>query len=140
MIILDTNVVSEVLRPHPDAGVLSWIADHLHEVGITSITVAELSLGVEILPEGHKKIRLQRNLGMLFADYQTSVADFDREAAQLYGVLIAKRRSSGHPLNTEDAMIAAICLSQDMALATRNVKDFDGLGLTIINPWDAVPR
>ena len=137
MIILDTNVVSEILRLQPDASVLRWMMAHTHEVGITAITVAELSLGVEILPEGQRKTRLQQKLGALFADYRTSVIEFDREAAQANGVLIAKRRSSGRPLATEDAMIAATCLVHGMSLATRNIKDFDDLGLALINPWEA---
>jgi len=135
VIVLDTNVISETLKPTPNEQVMSWLAEHAAEVTITAITVGELSLGLELLPDGRRKTELRRLLGDIFASHRHRVVSFDAPAGQRYGELIARRRAHGRPLAREDAMIAAMCLTRDTALATRNVKDFDGMGLTLINPW-----
>jgi len=136
VIVLDTNVISETLRPAPAGQVLRWLTDHAAEVTITAVTVGELSLGLEILPDGRRKAELRRLLSDIFDSYRHLVLDFGTLAGQRYGEVIASRRAASHPLTTEDAMIAAICLTHGTALATRNTKDFDGLGLTLINPWE----
>lgn len=136
MIVLDTNVVSETLKRVPDTNVLRWLAEHAAEVTITAVTVAELNVGLEALPEGRRKAELRLALGEIFDAYRDLVVGFGAQAGQRYGTLIASRRAAGRPLATEDAMIAASCLTGDLALATRNVRDFEGLGLTLINPWE----
>lgn len=137
MIVADTNVISETLKLVPDEHVMNWLAAHASEITITAVTVGELSLGLEVLPEGHRKADLRRALSGIFALHGETMFVFDALAGQQYGRLIADRRRKGHPLDTEDAMIAAICLTNNLSLATRNVKDFDGLGLNLINPWQA---
>ena len=136
MIIIDTNVVSETMKPAPDEHVLTWLAGHVSEVTITSITVGELCAGMEVLPDGHRKGELQRLLDGVFSAYRDIIVGYDAQAGESYGTVVAKRRAAGRPVTTEDAMIAAICLSRGLWLATRNTKDFSGLGLTVINPWE----
>jgi predicted nucleic acid-binding protein len=135
MIVLDTNVISETLKLAPAPQVLHWLQTRATDVTVTAITVAELSAGLEILPEGRRKSNLRNHLNALFETYRPISHDFDMACGQTYGRIIAARRVIGHPISTEDGMIAAICLSQNLPLATRNVRDFDDLGLTLINPW-----
>ncbi|MCL1922505.1 MAG: type II toxin-antitoxin system VapC family toxin [Propionibacteriaceae bacterium] len=136
MIVLDTNVVSETLKPHPDEGVIQWLTTHGNDTTITAITVAEISVGIEILPEGKRKRDLRQWIGEVFDSYESRVLVLDNQSARIYGSLVARRRSQGNPLTTEDAMIAAICTVGGFPLATRNTKDFEGLDLTLINPWE----
>lgn len=136
MIVIDTNVVSETLKPAPDENVMRWMAAHSTELMITSITVGELSLGLEILPDGYRKAELRRLLGSTFDTYQNLIINYDTLAGYRYGSVVASRRAVGRPVTTEDAMIAAICLVRNLPLATRNTKDYDNIGLTLINPWN----
>jgi len=136
MIALDTNVVSETLRPVPNQRVMAWLIQHVGEVTFTSISVAELSAGMEVLPDGRRKAELARTLEDIFDSYHHVILTFDAPAGRRYGEIVATRRAEGHPIGTEDAMIAAICLAEHLPLATRNTRDFSNLGLTLINPWD----
>ena len=135
MIVLDTNVVSEMLRPAPNAQVMSWLSEHSKALTITAVTVAELSLGLQIMPQGSRKDGLRRHLDAIFASYGDRILGLDTPAGRHYGDVVSKRRSIGRPITTEDAMIAAICLTHALPLATRNCKDFDDLNLKLINPW-----
>ena len=139
MIVLDTNVVSEPDKPMPDRNVLTWL-DRIQDpaVYITSTTVAELAGGAErfLLRSGSSKYldRLKRIIDVEFAE---RILPFDLAAAQAYGGLRAQREHKGRPINHMDAMIAAICLVHDATLATRNIRDFDGLDLKLVNPFEA---
>lgn len=137
MIVLDTDVVSEPLRPEPDSTVVAWLdAQHVETLYLTTITLAELRYGVEALPDGRRRATLRKRLEAetlpLFAG---RILSFDDEASAAYARLQAAARSRGRPLGPMDGMIAAICLARGHALATRNVGDFAGSGIDLINPW-----
>ena len=137
MFILDTNVVSELMREKPQAEVLEWIdrqlADNLY---VTAVTEAEIRTGIAILPEGERRNRLavaaNRAFGMFFAE---RVLSFDSEAAQAYAVIAADRRASGHPIAYADCQIAAIAHCRGASVVTRNVDDFGGTQIEVFNPW-----
>lgn len=139
MIILDTNVISEVLRSKPDMNVLSWFGiPRRKTLYTTSITRAELMRGAEILPQGKRKAALQAIVReVLDTDLKGKILSFDSRSADVYAVISATRQAKGHPISQSDAMIAAIALVHNAAIATRNTKDFTGLGLTLIDPWEA---
>lgn len=137
MIALDTNVVSEILRPQPSIAVLAWLdAQVANELWLTSTIAAELMFGVARLPDGARKQRLALAVSaMLDADFAERVLPFDLAAASVYAELLASRERAGQSLAMADAQIASVCLVHGAVLATRNEKDFVGLGLTIVNPW-----
>lgn len=132
MIVLDTNVLSEPLRAHPSPAVLRWLSTN-PTATITAISVGEILSGVERMPEGLRKSTLAE--AVLAAIGGVEVLAYDDSAARVFAKIQQTRRKLGRPLAVEDGMIAAICLSHGAALATRNTKDFDGLGLEVINPW-----
>ncbi|MCT0224032.1 type II toxin-antitoxin system VapC family toxin [Synechococcus sp. CS-1328] len=138
MIVLDTNVIAELMKPQPDPVVLAW-ADGLDpaEVGITAMNEAEILHGIARLPEGRRRDALQRSWEALVPSLLSDrVFAFHREAAHWYGELLSRREQLGRPIATADAVIAAITLAQGAQLATRNVGDFVDLGLELINPWN----
>lgn len=137
MIVLDTNVLSEVVRAAPSQSVLSWLDEQpLETVFTTSITCAEMYVGAALLPDGAKKERISRVISEIFqVEFAGRVVVFDSLAAEIYGFLVCQRVRAGFPISQSDAMIAAITLSKGWTLATRNVKDFEGLGIDLINPW-----
>jgi hypothetical protein len=138
MIILDTNVLSELMRPEPDARVQQWVTGRrADELGTTAITVAEIRRGIERLPDGRRKESLLSAAMDLFSAFGSLIQPFDTTAAAWFGTVIAKRASLGLPMNGFDAQIAAICRTRGAALATRNVKDFRETGIDIIDPWSA---
>ena len=140
MIVLDTNVLSEPLRSRPDGAVLDWLDGISHTVVLTAISVGELLVGVSRLPAGHRRDGLMKAVDGTLAMYGESVLPYDAAAARVYAVLQESRRASGHPLSVEDGMIAAICRSRRLPLATRNVRDFQDLGIDVINPWTDRPQ
>lgn len=136
MIVLDTNVVSELMRAEPDPLVLAWsYAQPDDRLFLTAITVAEISYGIARLDGGKRKRSLALTAGALFADFFDFTLPFDAEAAGLYGALVARRDAAGRPIGTEDAQIASICKLHHATLATRNVTDFDRTGVELVNPW-----
>lgn len=135
MIIADTNVVSELFRPTPDNHVLTWLGES-DDVTISTVTIGEIWAGIENLPEGARKAGLATLATELFDEFGDEVEPYDFRAARIYGRIVAERRRRGRPIGYADAQIAAICLANDCPVATRNVKDFTDLGLTIINPWE----
>lgn len=141
MMILDTNVVSEIMRPQPDAGVLAWLNEQEPaDLWLSAITAAELMAGVARLPEGKRRQQLMQAVAALLEqDFAGQILAFDLTAASVYADLVAQRERSGRPINMADAQIAAICLAHQAVLVTRNQKDFEGLGLAIVNPWTATP-
>ena len=139
MILLDTNVISELMRAEPAQAVLDWFAQHdASDLFISAITEAELRTGVAILPDGQRRDRLQAAIdAMIDQDFQSRVLPFDSLAAQAYAEIAAQRRAAGRPIAEADCQIAAIARATDAPIATRNVKDFDGCGVRVINPWNA---
>ncbi len=135
--VLDTNVVSELMRAAPEPAVLKWLdVQTPSELWLTAVVAAELTYGVSRLPEGARKQQLAHNVAaMLEQDFSGQVLAFDLAAASIYAELVAQRDRAGRPIAMADAQIAAICLAHGASLATRNEKDFEGLGLVIINPW-----
>ena len=136
MIILDTNVISELTRPVPDSGVITWL-DSLpaEETAITAITAAELRYGVRRMPDGHRKTELSEAVSALInADFRDRVEPFDVLAADQYADVVTARERAGQPISISDAQIAAICRALDATLATRNTSDFTGTGVNLINP------
>ena len=138
MIILDTNVVSELMRPEPDARVRQWVGERrADELGTTAITVAEIRHGIERLPEGRRKEGLLSAATDLFAVFGDLVQPFDALAAGWFGPVMVRRAGLGLPIEGFDAQIAAICRARGADLATRNVKDFVETGVQVIDPWSA---
>jgi toxin FitB len=138
MIILDTNVVSELMRPEPDVRVRQWVSGRrADELATTAITVAEIRHGIERLPDGQRKEGLLSAATDLFAAFGDLVQPFDALAAAWFDPVMVRRASLGLPIEGFDAQIAAICRARGAALATRNVKDFLETGVDIIDPWSA---
>ena len=137
MIVLDTNVVSELMRAEPDAQVVSWLdARQPDLLWLTSINVAELLYGLARLPDGARKRALAPAMAsMLEQDFAGRILSFDVEAATVFASLAAERESMGQPVSQADAQIASICLVHQAQLATRNTRHFEGLGLVLLNPW-----
>ncbi len=139
MIVLDTNVVSELMLPSPAAKVVEWVSEQAAStLYFTTISEAELRYGVAILPSGRRRERLLAEIeGMLREDFAGRVLPFDRDAALAYASIAAARRASGSPINHADCQIAAIASSVGAAVATRDEDDFEGCGTNVINPWAA---
>ncbi|QND44730.1 type II toxin-antitoxin system VapC family toxin (plasmid) [Rhizobium lusitanum] len=137
MIILDTNVISELLMPSPSSVVVEWLAaQHPQSVFTTAVTEAEILYGLRLLPEGRRRRDLEAAISPIFSeDLFGRVLPFDRDAADLYATIATDRRSAGRPISQFDAQIAAIALSRGASVATRNISDFEGIGLVIVNPW-----
>ena len=137
MIVLDTNVISELTRQAPAPGVISWL-DSLAaaEVSTTAITAAELLYGVAKMSAGHRKAELAAAVhGLLSDDFHGRVLSFDEHAAGRYADIVTDRERLGRPIGVADAQIAAICRTVDATLATRNTNDFEETGIELINPW-----
>jgi toxin FitB len=137
MIVLDTNVVSEPLRPAPSASVMDWIRSQPNTVMFaTTITEAELLYGIALLPLGKRRSSLESAVQREFTvQFSGRILSFDSAAAREYAEIAATRRRAGRPMSDADARIAAIARSRGAELATRNVADFAGCGLEVINPW-----
>ena len=137
MIVLDTNVVSELMRPRPNAAVTEWIARQPPQMLFTTwITMAEVFYGIALLPDGRRKAGLAADVQRTFQeDFRRRLLAFDAHAAVHYGEILAVRRRGGTPMGILDAQIAAIALAAGASVATPNVDDFTGCGVAIINPW-----
>lgn len=138
MIIVDTNVASELMRVAPSPVVTSWVqARRSGELYTTAITLAEIGYGLERLPDGHRKVLLTAAATEIFSAFADQVLSFDAAAAAHYGPIVRRRERAGTPIEGFDAQLASICRAHDAALATRNVKDFEGTGIALIDPWSA---
>ena len=138
MVVIDTNIVSELMRAEPSAAVLVWMDDRPpRELLVTAVTEAEVRTGIALLPEGRRRRGLaeacERAFGSLFAG---RVLPFDSAAARAYAEIVAARRVHGRPVSQADGQIAAIARSRGMAVATRNIRDFENMGIEIFDPWD----
>lgn len=139
MIVLDTNVVSELLRPVPAPQVEAWLsAQEGATVYFTAVGEAELRHGVAILPAGRRRKALAEAVdAVLEEDFRDRILPFDRLAARAYAAIAAARRAAGQPISQFDAQIAAIALANGAAVATRNTGDFAGCGIALIDPWES---
>lgn len=138
MILLDTNVISEALKPAPDPAVAAWIQSQPWPlVATTSVTVAELFHGLELLPHGHRRHGLQIAVRKAISEFDGRILPFEEPAALIYAEISAHRRSLGRPIQPFDALIAAIARHHGAVLATRDTQDFDHCGIRLVNPWSA---
>ena len=137
MILLDTNVISELMRPSPDLAVESWVANHnVEKLFFSAVGEAELRYGVALMPIGRRQDRLVSEIeAMLREDFEGRVLPFDSAAAFAYAELASARRAAGRPVSIADCQIAAIARSRGLIMATRNVRDFTDLGVDVIDPW-----
>lgn len=137
MILLDTNVLSELLRPAPHENVLAWFDEQLRaSLFTTTITQAEMLYGAKLLPKGQRRTVLLEAIDAIFTvDMAGKLLHFDAEAADTFSTLAATRQSAGNPISQFDAMIAAIAICHGAALATRNTRDFEHCDIELINPW-----
>jgi toxin FitB len=136
VIILDTSVVSELMRPEPAPQVATWVRDRdRRELRTTAITLAEVRYGIARLPDGRRKQVLLAAADEIFSTFEDQVLPVDAAAAEHYAAFASRRERAGKPIAGFDALIAAVCRSRGAALATRNVSDFDGAGVEVIDPW-----
>jgi len=137
MIVLDTNVISEAMKPEPDSAVRAWLNDQLSEsLYITSVTLAELLFGIGTLPAGRRKDMLTMALDRLTGLFRDRVLPFDTDAARRYAQLAVLARSEGRGFPTPDGYIAAIAASRNFMVASRDTAPFKAVGVTVINPWE----
>jgi predicted nucleic acid-binding protein len=138
MIVLDTNVISELMRPKPCPQVAAWVAKHAAtELATTSISEAEILYGIEILKKSKRRNSLLAAAEAMFAeDLGGRIFAFDSDAARAFSRIAARRRVLGKPISHPDAQIAAIVMARGAKLATRNVADFAECGLDVIDPWN----
>ncbi len=137
MILVDTNVWSETMRPAPDPGVVAWLRAHRREAAISTITIGELLTGLALLPNGRRKDFLAIRVEGLISRARERSYSYDEQAARALPTIMAARKRIGREVSKPvDAMIAAVAASRGMAIATRNTGDFGGMGVEVINPWD----
>jgi toxin FitB len=137
MIVLDTNVLSEFMRPRPAEKVVAWASDQpSHDLYTTTVTQAEILHGVLSLPAGRRRNAFEAAaLAMFQQDFAGRILPFDSGAALVYARIVSDRRRAGRPISQFDAQIAAIARSAGAKLATRNISDFDGCGVVVVDPW-----
>ena len=137
MILLDTNVVSELMRPAPAEAVLAWFAaQDAADLYLSAIGKAELRRGAAMLPAGKRQKQLQATIDAMIAeDFAGRILPFDSAAAQAFVLVFLERRAAGRPISFADGQIAATARAQGAAIATRNTADFAGCGIAVIDPW-----
>ena len=138
MNLLDTNVVSEAMKPLPNSQVLGWLnAQAAETLFVSSITFAELWFGVAAMPQGQRKLRLEETVDGLADMYKGRILGFDLDAAKTYAQLAVLAKSKGHGFPTADGYIAAIAAAKQFTVASRDTGPFVAAGLQVINPWSA---
>lgn len=137
MILLDTNIVSEPMRAQPNLDVIRWLNQQdAAQLYVSSVTIAEIHFGIACLPEGARQSRLREAFGEFLGQvFDSRVLPFGAMSAEIYGQIRATRRNQGRPISPLDAQIAAIARENQLAIATRNVKDFNDIGLVLHNPF-----
>jgi len=137
VIVLDTNVVSELMRQEPSAQVQEWFdKQQLTNLAISSISIGEIQRGLHRLPEGKRRRGLIASFEKFMAEaFSGCILPYDEYSANVFGLLAAERERAGFNTDPVDLMIAAIAHGHHAAIATRNVRDFEGCGVTVINPW-----
>ncbi len=139
MILLDTNVVSEAMKPEPTLAVRKWLDEQAAEtLYLSSVTIAELLFGIGALPKGKRKDKLTAALDGALELFADRILSFDTSAARRYAELAVRARAAGKGFPTPDGYIAAIAASHDFAVASRDTSAFTAAGLAVINPWTAV--
>ncbi len=133
--LLDTNVISELTKETPHPGVIAFLAEQ-EDLWLPSLVVHELEYGVQLLPQGHRRDRLQALLTSIISTYADRILALDRPAAESAARLRAQARRMGRPLDLGDALIAGIAQSNILTIATRNVRDFDYVDVAVISPWE----
>lgn len=138
MIVLDTNVVSEAMKPSPDEAVQAWLDEQTVEtLFLSSVTIAEVMFGIGALPAGKRRERLSAALDGIVELFENRILPFDTAAARRYAALAVQARAAGRGFPTPDGYIAAIAASQGFAVATRDTSAFEAAGVPVINPWSA---
>lgn len=132
--LLDTNVVSELTNDVPDAGVVAFLVEH-DDLWLSSVAVHELEYGLRLLPEGRRRDRLYAAHSGIMAIYGDRILPLDRAGAESAATLRSQARRSGRTLDLGDALIAGIAQANELVVVTRNVRDFDGLDIDVVNPW-----
>jgi predicted nucleic acid-binding protein len=137
MLIVDTNVISEIVKPYPSKAIVHWFINNYEDIYMTAFSTQEILYGTEIMPEGKRRTKLQSAYKKLFFKYfENHTIPYDQWAAEEYSKLVAQARAKGRTIPRTDAQISAIVKSYDAALVTRNVKDFEGLGIRLFNPFE----
>ena len=138
MILLDTNVVSELMRKSPDSAVKVWVAGHtVEDLFFSAVGEAELRYGAAIMPVGRRRGTLISDIEtMLRTAFDNRILPFDSDAARAYADIAAARRFAGRPVAPADGQIAAIARARGMAVATRNIRDFSDCGIDVVDPWE----
>ena len=138
MIVLDTNIVSEVMRPTPSPQVISWLnLQQSSQLFFSSISIAEIAYGLYILPNGKRKQQLQLRFEQFVANaFSYRILDFTEQTARTYSGIMGESKQTGRPMSVPDGQIAAIALTNGFSLATQNIKDFEHCGLELINPFE----
>jgi toxin FitB len=137
MTILDTNVISELMRPVPQSAVLGWLATQsAGDLYVTAITMAEVLLGIELLPSGKRRESIQAGANRTFEVFAGHILAFEERAAHAFSLISSSRRKQGKPMSEFDAQIVAIARVHGATLATRNIADFEGCGVRLVNPWE----
>ena len=139
MIVLDTNVLSALMRAEPDRAVVRWLDGLAPEsIWTTSITLLEVQFGLDVLPDGERKTALQNAFHQaVYEDMHGRILDFDAPAAAAAGTIAARQRALGRPVDMRDAQIAGIIAARRATLATRNIRHFADTGLALVDPWGA---
>ena len=137
MVVVDTNVLSELMKPLPASEVVGWMnAWPVSQLNTTTITMAEVLYGIEILPAGKRRNDMQQRLEIMFqGKFAGRILTFDIPAARAFAEISARRRTMGRPILEIDAQIAAIARSRGASVATRNIRDFEDCGVALIDPW-----
>ncbi len=137
MILLDTNVISEQIKPSPQERPTNWLrAKKMDSLYLCNITIAELHSGLEMMPPGKRRDLIDKAIEKIEAEFDGRILAFDMKCAMRFGSVFASAKSAGNNISFADAAIAAIALANGLYLATRNIADFRSTGVTIINPWD----
>ena len=139
MIVIDTNVISEVMRTKPSGTVISWLdTQTTHQLYTTSVTIAEVLYGLRIMPEGKRRRKLEFKFETFVTNaFGPRILDFDEDAGRKYADLMAYRKAMGLPMSIPDGQIASIACTHNYSVATRNIDDFESCGLELINPFEA---
>ena len=135
--LLDTNVVSELTKERPNPAIIGYLNTQ-DDLWLSVIVVEELELGVQLLPEGRRRTGLTEWLTQVVADFDGRISPIEKEAAKWAATFQARVHRTGGKLELGDALIAGTAMANDMSVVTRNVRDFDGLGLDIVNPWETL--
>ncbi len=136
MIVVHTNVWSELAKRQPQQRVVDWEQQNKHQLHLSAIVLAEFHAGAALMPTGRNRAALEGVIEEIAATYADRLLLFDARCAQFYGTVLAQARQTGRPIQAADAMIAATALTHNMVVATRDTGDFAGAGVQLINPWE----